>query len=175
MEQVELVEAWAWLRADKGLPEWDEQFGHAARQRMEYLFFGYMRWKYTHVEPRWYKYALWSAWVYKGEPAEGLVNKAGTEIRSKFNRDEWTKNPINNRLVDDVVANMPPFEPPFDDARRLTKALQMVQEDDWRLILWFKLRGMPLLPSDIHDFRPDLNTRKISARINHEMKEHHNV
>lgn len=142
---------------------------------MEYLFFGHLRWRYPHIKPRWYSRALWSARIYLGEPAEGLVNKTHEELRSKFTRKEWTKNPIANSQVDEVIANMPPFVPPFDNARRLTKMLNHIQEDDWRLAAWFKFRGVNLQPADLRDFRFDLNTRQITARINDAMKEFKNV
>ncbi len=163
-EQIELVEGWAWLVADVGLPDWDDQF-HKPRDRMEYLYFGHLRWRYPHILPRWYNRALWSAWVYQGRTDENLVEYARDEVRKKFTRKKPDENPLQGSIVDDVVNNMPPLEPPFDNARRLTKTVLALQRDDWAPAAWYKQQNNPLLPGDLRDFRPDLTARQISKKI----------
>lgn len=164
MEQIELVEAWAWLRATGGLPEWDEHFG-GQRSDMEILYFKHLRWGYTHIERRWFTYALWGAWVFMGEPAEGLADRARAEIRAKFTRQPPLKNPLEKRWSNQVLENLPPFDPPFDNARRLTKMVRQIQQDNWQLAAWYKRRGMALRPADLRTFRFELSTRQIAAKI----------
>jgi|SRR5690606_26631773 len=164
LEQVELVEAWAWLEVGGGLPLWDDRVG--ARGKMEYEFFRYMRYKYTHVKPRLYKQALWSAMVFLGEPRTPyLVERAKNKVDKKWTRKMAPKNPLEPWNVDEAVKNLPPFEPPFDDARRLTKAFLGIAEDDWSIAAWFADGGMPLYVPDIMDFRPDMTPYKIRRRI----------
>lgn len=165
MEQIELVEAWAWLRAGGGLVEWDEHFG-GQRSDMEILYFGYMRWKYTHVKPRLFSYALWAAWMFQGEqPTRILVETAKKEVGKKFTRKPPADTQVNHYWVDKVVENMPPMFPPFDDARRLTKAFRGIIADDWSEAAWFKRNGYPLCPADIKDIRPGLTSYYINKKI----------
>jgi hypothetical protein len=165
LEQIEMVEAWAWLRAAGGLPSWDdpEEVGLRGHQRMELKFFGHMQFRYTHVDKKWFALALWGAWTEVGEPGD-LVNKAKDDVRKKFTRTPPTS-ALAPHLVDDVLANLPPFEPGFDGARRLTKTILAFMQDDWTLAREWKDAGMPIGPGYIKHFRRDLSPTTISKRI----------
>lgn len=172
LEQIEMVEAWAWLRAAGGLPEWDDGFkvGLRGHERMELKFFRHMKFRYTHVSPKWYTYALWGAWTHLGEQGD-LVNKAKSDVRKKFTRDPATS-AMSPDLIDDVLANLPPFEPGFDGARRLTKTILAFMQDDWALAREWQDEGMPLGPGYIRHFRRDLSPTTISNRIANAKENH---
>lgn len=160
LEQIEMVEAWAWLHAGGGLPEWDEKFGYGHR-KMELLFFKYLRNKWTHVHRQWYIYALWAAEHYVGRVNEDLVEYSKNEVRKKFTRTSMDKNPLTLSQVDDVLRNLPPF----DGARRLTRTLEALLEDDWSLAAQWKIDGMRLGTKSILKFRPDLTPYRINKKI----------
>lgn len=160
LEQVELVEAWAWLHAGGGLPEWDQGFGHG-HQRMELLFFAYMRNKWTHVGQQWYKYALWAAETYAGRVEGDLVQYSKNEVRKKFTRTTKDKNPLSPKQVDEVLRNLPPF----DEARRLTRTLEALLEDDWTMAAQWKIDGFPLGTKSLRHFRPDLSNYMVNKKI----------
>lgn len=164
LEQIEMVEAWAWLHAGGGLPEWDQGFGNGHR-KMELLYFRYLRNKWHHVGEQWYKYALWAAETYAGRVEGDLVEYSKNEVRKKFTRTPTDKNPLTPRQVDDVIRNLPPAVPPFNGARRLTRTLESLMQDDWSMAAGWKIDGFPLGTISIRHFRPDLSNYMVNKKI----------
>lgn len=167
LEQIEMVEAWAWLHAGGGLPGWDdtEEVGLRGRQRMELLFFKFLRFRYTHVDRQWYIYALWAAEQYAGGHPENRVEYAKNEVAKKFTRTPTSENPLQPGKVDEVLRNLPPFEPPFDEARLLTKTIHACMRDDWSLAARWKAEGLPLGPRSIRQFLPEMSNYMINKKI----------
>jgi hypothetical protein len=167
LEQIEMVEAWAWLHAGGGLPGWDdtEEVGVRGHQRMELLFFKFLRFRYTHVQRQWYTYALWAAERYAGRVDRDLVEYVKNEVAKKFTRTPTSENPLQPGKVDEVLRNLPPFEPPFDEARLLTKTIHAIMRDDWTLAAQWKSEGMSLGPAYLREFRPDISRSTITNRI----------
>lgn len=135
---------------------------------MEVLFFGHLRWKYTYIQPRWYKYALLGALDCVG--AEIRVEDVKTEVDKKFKRKTPVDNPLAPELVKgdrvtEVLRNLPPFEDSFAGAHRLTMTMHALMRDNWAPALWYKDQGYPLLAKDLRDLRPDLSVYMINRKI----------
>lgn len=170
-----MLEAWAWLRAHGDPPQWGY---YRQGQTMEYLYFKWLRLTHPHIKPRWYTRALWAAKIYEQHEGD-LSSEARSEISSVFARKKWTENPgLDETLLQDALDNLPPFEPPFDKARRLTMMLREIRDrDSWRTARWFRKMGMLNNPSDLVGIKNawgmTLNQRQVTDMLDYDLEAHY--